>query len=393
MKKLMFLLAFAGISFGAYAQEATTNEIPTLENKVITNGFWDNWFVSFGADFIANYSSQEVSVSGNPFASERGSMGLSLALGKWVTPAVGVRGKVNFGWGRQVNISQANYEGAAYLWNNNNANPKYTQLSVSLQPMLNLHNIFANYKPRVWNAILYGSVGYHRNFDYKCNSLLVGLGWLNVFNVSDRFHISLDIFADMGDSNIDGIAKINGAGFCGRDIQLGVEVGFGVNIGKVGWEHAPDVDAIMAMNKAQLDALNASLAEQQAENARMQDVIKNHKCPEAVKQVTEIVTSKASVFFNIGKSKIASKKDLVNVQELAECAKANGKTIVVAGYADSKTGTASYNQTLSEKRAQVVADELVKMGVSRDKIQVVAKGGVQDLSPISYNRRVVVSLK
>ncbi len=389
----MFLLAFAGISFGAYAQEATTNEIPTLENKVITNGFWDNWFVSFGADFIANYSSQEVSVSGNPFASERGSMGLSLALGKWVTPAVGVRGKVNFGWGRQVNISQANYEGAAYLWNNNNANPKYTQLSVSLQPMLNLHNIFANYKPRVWNAILYGSVGYHRNFDYKCNSLLVGLGWLNVFNVSDRFHINLDIFADMGDSNIDGIAKINGAGFCGRDIQLGVEVGFGVNIGKVGWEHAPDVDAIMAMNKAQLDALNASLAEQQAENARMQDVIKNHKCPEAVKQVTEIVTSKASVFFNIGKSKIASKKDLVNVQELAECAKANGKTIVVTGYADSKTGTASYNQTLSEKRAQVVADELVKMGVSRDKIQVVAKGGVQDLSPISYNRRVVVSLK
>ena len=389
----MFLLAFAGISFGAYAQEATTNEIPTLENKVITNGFWDNWFVSFGADFIANYSSQEVSVSGNPFASERGSMGLSLALGKWVTPAVGVRGKVNFGWGRQVNISQANYEGAAYLWNNNNANPKYTQLSVSLQPMLNLHNIFANYKPRVWNAILYGSVGYHRNFDYKCNSLLVGLGWLNVFNVSDRFHINLDIFADMGDSNIDGIAKINGAGFCGRDIQLGVEVGFGVNIGKVGWEHAPDVDAIMAMNKAQLDALNASLAEQQAENARMQDVIKNHKCPEAVKQVTEIVTSKASVFFNIGKSKIASKKDLVNVQELAECAKANGKTIVVAGYADSKTGTASYNQTLSEKRAQVVADELVKMGVNRDKIQVVAKGGVQDLSPISYNRRVVVSLK
>lgn len=389
----MFLLAFAGISFGAYAQEATTNEIPTLENKVITNGFWDNWFVSFGADFIANYSSQEVSVSGNPFASERGSMGLSLALGKWVTPAVGVRGKVNFGWGRQVNISQANYEGAAYLWNNNNANPKYTQLSVSLQPMLNLHNIFANYKPRVWNAILYGSVGYHRNFDYKCNSLLVGLGWLNVFNVSDRFHINLDIFADMGDSNIDGIAKINGAGFCGRDVQLGVEVGFGVNIGKVGWEHAPDVDAIMAMNKAQLDALNASLAEQQAENARMQDVIKNHKCPEAVKQVTEIVTSKASVFFNIGKSKIASKKDLVNVQELAECAKANGKTIVVAGYADSKTGTASYNQTLSEKRAQVVADELVKMGVSRDKIQVVAKGGVQDLSPISYNRRVVVSLK
>ena len=103
----------------------------------------------------------------------------------------------------------------------------------------------------------------------------------------------------------------------------------------------------------------------------MQAIIKNHKCPTATK-VTEVVTSKASVFFNIGKSRIASKKDLVNVQELVKCAKANGKTIVVTGYADSKTGTASYNQTLSEKRAKTVADELLNMGVSRDKIEIVA---------------------
>jgi outer membrane protein OmpA-like peptidoglycan-associated protein len=122
-------------------------------------------------------------------------------------------------------------------------------------------------------------------------------------------------------------------------------------------------------------------------------MIKDHKCPEAVTQVTQIVASNASVFFNINKSRIASKKDLVNVKELAECAKANGQTVVVTGYADSKTGSATYNQTLSEKRAQTVADELVKMGVSRDKIEVVGKGGVKDLSPISYNRRVVVSLK
>ncbi|MBQ5655777.1 MAG: OmpA family protein, partial [Bacteroidaceae bacterium] len=176
------------------------------------------------------------------------------------------------------------------------------------------------------------------------------------------------------------------------DLQLGASIGFGVNLGKVGWDNVPDVDAIMAMNKAQLDALNAALAEQQEENARMQAIIKNHKCPTATK-VTEVVTSKASVFFNIGKSRIASKKDLVNVQELVKCAKANGKTIVVTGYADSKTGTASYNQTLSEKRAKTVADELLNMGVSRDKIEIVAKGGVNELSPISYNRRVVVSLK
>lgn len=392
MKKLMFLLAFAGMSFGAFAQENATAEIPTQKHRVITNGFWDNWFVGFGADFISNYSSQAVGVSGNPFSDERGTWAGSVAIGKWVSPSLGVRAKVSLGWGRQINSSKDSYLGPDYMWDNDLTNPKFGQIAVSLQPMLNLNNIFAGYKPRVWNTILYASVGYHRNFVAEANSLLVGLGWLNTFNVSDRFHFNVDIYADTSSEDLDGNGTISETGMGACDLQLGISVGFGVNIGKVGWDNVPDVEAIMAMNKAQLDALNASLAEQQAEHERLQKLIKSHKCPEA-KTITKIVTSKASVFFNIDRSKIASKKDLVNVKELAECAKANGKTIVVAGYADSKTGSADYNKTLSERRAQTVADELVKMGVSRDKIEVVGKGGVEDLTPISYNRRVVVSLK
>ena len=386
MKKMMLLLAFAGMSFGVFAQETTTSEIPTQKHKVITNGFWDNWFIDLGADFISNYSSQEKGVGANPFLVDRSNWGFDVAVGKWVTPSFGVRGKIDAAWAKQVNAPESSIV-------DNVVNPLYNQLAISLQPMLNLNNLFAGYKPRVWNTILYGSVGYHHNFDYKANSVLVGVGWLNTFNVTERFHINLDIYANMGDANRDGIALANAKGLGGRDCQAGITIGCGFNLGKVGWDNAPDVDAIMAMNKAQLDALNASLADQQAENARLQDVIKNHKCPEAVTQVAQIVASNASVFFNINKSRIASKKDLVNVKELAECAKANGKTVVVTGYADSKTGSAAYNQTLSEKRAQVVADELVKMGVSRDKIEVVGKGGVKDLEPISYNRRVVVSLK
>ena len=396
MKKLMFLLAFAGMSFGAFAQEVAAEEIPTQKDKVVTNGFWDNWFVSLGGNYISNYSSQEIGVDGSPFAGERGSWGGNIAVGKWATPSFGMRAKIGLGWGKQVNYGKNVYVGPVHTWNDDSRNPDYGHLSISLQPMLNLHNLIGGYKPRVWNTIIYGSVGYYRNFDYHANSVVAGLGWLNTFNVTKRFHINVDIYGDMLDHNGDGINAVS-EGYAGdfgtHDWQIGWSVGIGFNLGKVGWDNAPDVDAIMAMNKAQVDALNASLAAQQEENARLQEMIKNHKCPEPVKQVTQIVASKASVFFNIGKSKIASKKDLVSVKDLAECAKANGQTIVVTGYADSKTGTASYNQTLSEKRAQVVADELVKMGVSRDKIQVVAKGGVQDLSPISYNRRVVVSLK
>jgi outer membrane protein OmpA-like peptidoglycan-associated protein len=48
---------------------------------------------------------------------------------------------------------------------------------------------------------------------------------------------------------------------------------------------------------------------------------------------------------------------------------------------------------LAQKRAQAVADQLVAMGVDSSKIQVVSNGGVDTLSPISYNRRAVVTLK
>lgn len=376
MKKLMFLLLLTGMSLGSAAQKTTADETLTQKHKVVTNVFCDNWFIGFGGDFISNYSNQEVGVSANPFAMVRGNFGFDVSAGKWATPSFGMRTKFQAAWARSVNVDDINQ------------NPLYNQISISLQPMLNLHNLFAGYKPRVWNTVLYASVGYQRNTDCGINSAIVGTGWLNTFNVTERFHINVDIYGNMGGADMDCV----GIGAPGADWQVGWSIGCGFNIGKVGWDKAPDVDAIMSMNQSQLDALNATLSELQEENTRLREIIRSHRCPET-QHILQVVTTTASVFFDLNKSKIANKKDLVNVKELAECAMANGKRILVTGYADSNTGNADYNQKLSERRANAVADELEKMGISREKIEVVGKGGVQDLSPISYNRRVVVSLK
>jgi hypothetical protein len=53
MKKMMFLLAFASLSAGAFAQETRTTEIPTQKDKVITKDNIDvtNNFVK-GADEV-----------------------------------------------------------------------------------------------------------------------------------------------------------------------------------------------------------------------------------------------------------------------------------------------------------------------------------------------------
>lgn len=397
MKKFLMLLAFAGLTTAASAQEPN---YPTLKHQVVTNSFWSNWFVDAGFDWNAFYSSQEHGQAvhnKNPFCMARRSMGADLSVGKWATPVFGMRLKAGALWGTQVNAQE---------WAEHN--PTFNSWTLSLQPMVNLTNLFGGYKPRVWNISVYGGMGIWGNRGGRTDeqqkyidkengySWMGTVGVLNTFNITKRFHINLDVSVNTGEADSDGNGRVSASDhrmIKTRDHIVDFSLGLGVNLGKVGWDNAPDVDAIMAMNQAQLDALNAALADAEAENARLKALIANHKCPEGGKVITEFASTSASVFFNINSTKIASKKDLVNVKEIAEVAKAKGAKLVVTGYADSKTGSAARNQTLSEGRAQTVVEELVKMGVNRSNIEVVAKGGVADLDPYDYNRRAVVSVK
>jgi outer membrane protein OmpA-like peptidoglycan-associated protein len=117
-----------------------------------------------------------------------------------------------------------------------------------------------------------------------------------------------------------------------------------------------------------------------------------NKKPEVIVKKEGGFVPRLVVVFNIGKSNI-SKREYMNIEAMAKGIKANpDKTFTVTGYADKGTGSAEYNQKLSEKRAETVANELVKMGVNRDNIITEAKGGVMNLSPFSYNRRATVQV-
>ena len=61
---------------------------------------------------------------------------------------------------------------------------------------------------------------------------------------------------------------------------------------------------------------------------------------------------------------------MVNVQLMAKAIKANPNAkYKIAGFADKATGSASFNQTLSEKRAQAVYDALVAEGVKESNLK------------------------
>lgn len=381
MRKLLLALAVVGCSATAVAQNV---EVPSKKYSVATNSFWANWFVSAGANFTAAYTSQENNCNVNPFSSDRGTFGFSVAVGKWFTPGIGLRTKFDGIWAKQVNSRTDHHS--------------YKYLNLHEDVMFNLSNLLYGYNERrVWNFIPYVGLGWARNMTNNNNEISYNFGLLNNFRVSDR----VQIFADLHTAFIEG--GFDGADYhaaCDKftmrryDKLVGLTVGVTYNLGTHTWEKTPDVDALMAMNKEQMDALNASLKEQQDENARLRALLAQQKPAQNVEKVVkEVVNTPLSVFFNINSSRIASRKDLVNVKDLVEYAKANGSKILVTGYADSKTGSAAYNQQLSQKRADVVANELVKMGVNRDNIEVVAAGGVNNISPYSYNRRVTIQVK
>ncbi len=104
------------------------------------------------------------------------------------------------------------------------------------------------------------------------------------------------------------------------------------------------------------------------------------------------------VFFDFDKSTITSQAKAI-IEQAAQAAK-DGQVVHIqlTGYTDLAGGVA-YNQKLSERRANAVKAELVKMGVSASEIDAIGKGKNDPLVPTKdgvrepQNRRVEIMLK
>ncbi|MBQ7634454.1 MAG: OmpA family protein [Bacteroidaceae bacterium] len=423
MKKSLLAIALAVFAFSASAQEA-----PVSKYSVATNSFWANWFVQAGFSAHMTFSSQEASDMDFFKIKERGQIGASLAVGKWFTPGIGLRTKARV------------YRDKAVF--TEDIHPSFSYWQVTEDVMFNLSNLLCGYnETRVWNFIPYVGIGVNKmmTFGGKDYDLVYNGGLLNTFRLSKRFSVFLDIYAQATEGSFDrenvfAARSFNPRGVAGDpgdvmaeladvhywgqyakyesrhwDKQLGVDLGVQVNISKTtGWSKVPDVAALTAMYNEQLDAMRLALKNCEDENQRLLDLIAaqptdNGQARVQTQTQTQIqyvdrekpvlVGSPASVFFNIGKSTIASRRDLVNVQDLATIAKEKGYTLLVTGYADSATGTEEINNRLAQERAEAVAAELQNMGVPASQIETVAKGGVDTLTPFEYNRRATVTIK
>ena len=356
---------------------ATT--IKAQETNYYTPKWSDNIFISVGGGIH--------SVANDGF--NRISPNFSISLGKYITPTWGIRGQVNGIW-QSLCLQEIGYH---------EHNKNY--VGANIDAMVILSSLFAGANPNRFFEV-YGFLGPQVTVAKSANVLIqndgtmipdgdekararvgasAGLGLKFIINtkwtidVEARGAIAPSIFG-----NISSHRNAEGTGM----LTAGVSYIFGgkkfIPVSKI------DEDAV----NAEINRYRSELAQAQADLANCKNALANAK-PE-VKEVTKEVevAGPRAIFFKIGSARLDD-YGKVNIELAAKILKANpDKKYKVAGYADKATGSASWNQKLSEKRAQVVYDALIAQGVDKDQLELVGFGGTENMFGKNFLNRVVI---
>lgn len=255
----------------------------------------------------------------------------------------------------------------------------------------NMMNLFAGYpgSPRPFEIETVVGIGWLHGYvvgpgDYNSWYTKYGLN-LN-FNLNDKFALSLKpaIVYNMKDGDHTRY-NVNNAYL---EAQLGLTYKFITSNGTHGFKYSD-----LAYTQAEVDALNAEINELRNREPMIREVIVEKIVTNAVEAVP-VPAFENAVGFTINSYEVLP-TEMANLANVASVLKANpDMKILIKGYADKDTGTAEYNKTLSERRAQAVKDVLVGMGVTDGQLMTEGVGDtVQPYSTNNWNRAVTFEVR
>lgn len=251
MKKIIATAALSIMAMTLFAQEDGSST-PTDKYSVSTNTFTSNWFVTLQG----TYSNFMDGGAGNGLM-DSPMWGGSIALGKWFTPGLGLRVKMN-GW--TVKNS--------HLTTSNHHNSYWT---LTGDVMFNLTNLFKGYnEERVWNLIPYVAAGAGRNCTLSHYVPVFGAGVISTWKVTGMLDINLEC-SYKAMSNDFGGSLVTGSHPSSADRMFAIEAGITYRLGKTQWKRVPDIKTIETMTQMEIDALNAQIADLEAENERLRN--------------------------------------------------------------------------------------------------------------------------
>lgn len=395
MKKTLIMLFVAVLPLIATAQreevkvKVVEKEKTAAWSGFVTNPFWDNWFISIGAGGQVYFGESD---SKNDFG-RRITPAFDFSVGKWLMPTFGVRAQVSGFTLKGLTADPDNIFAKGPAHEEGYYNQKWKQFNVHVDGMINLSNWIGGYRTdRFYEVVPFAGFGMiHACSSVDDTKFMFAAGLINKFRLSDAFDFNVEIKGNLVPQSFDGET----GGSRGEGI-LGVTAGFTYKFNQRHFKRQEAEVIFTGVSPEMLSAAEASLAEQIRRADRLQSELDQARKVVKQEQVQVAKESKCAplaVFFKINKANITT-KEMINLKYYAEIIKNNpGKVYKVTGYADKATGTPAYNQKLSDKRAQNVADALVKkFGVNANQLQVVGKGGVSDLysNEIQLNRVVIV---
>lgn len=379
MKKSLLatlLIVCTLLSAGVTAQEKKGEKLRWKGHE--TNKFWDNWEISagFGSSFLD--VSTEVGTSDPGKFFDRNSWNANFAVTKWFVPIIGMRLQLDGGQYQNYSMNPSLYGDGLY---------QTPYVFVHTDIMINLSNWIGGYREdRVYYAVPYAGFGYHATTftDSSVGSyngeFAFTAGLLNKFRVCKCLDIQLDLRTWLlrEDSLL---AEIRGDG--NYAFAFSASVGLAYRFNKRDWNRAysqEDVDGYLAaigdLNNRLNDAngkladANKRIGDANAENARLKNDLNNClKRPVS----TETILPETAVFFNIGSAKLTDYAK-ASLDQFVANVKDSSVKFSVTGYADKETGSAKFNQQLSEQRAKAVADYLIEHGIDASRITPTADG-------------------
>ena len=265
---------------------------------------------------------------------------------------------------------------------------QYKYLQGNLDIMADLSTLFCGFNPnRVFNGYLFAGVGLNHAFDNdEANALdtrtyEMKYLWQDKQDlVAGRMGLGCDLrLNDRLAINIEGNANIlsdkfnsKKAGNC--DWQFNVLVGLNIKFGKSYTRTAPVYYE----------------PEPVVEQPKPQPVVeKPQPKPEPVVVVEPM---KQNIFFALNSAKIQDDQQ-AKIASLVDYLEKNPATKVsVTGYADKETGNPKINMTLSEKRANNVADALKAKGIVASRIVTNYKGDTVQPYPVREENRVSICI-
>ncbi len=385
MKKFLLTIAIVAISAGSvFAQE---NSAEKLRWKgIMNNGFWANWEIGVAGGVNATAWNELGGVNNQK---QIGDLGWQVEgnLTKWFNPIVGAR--------LQVAGGTLNASGDAQ---------KSTWVMPHFDGLVNLSNWIGGYREdRVYYAKLFAGFGLNCvNVDSEtATGFAASGGLINTFRVCKQLDINLELKGILTPGR-DMPAEIASIGVGKYGQMYSATLGLAYRFNKRNWDKAysqEEVDGYLAS----IAALEAGLADAHrnagklaerlaAQKAATDQALKDNEAlrAELAKRKSSVVSSTA-LFFNLNSARLLDRTKSA-MQILAETIAAAPKDQVftLVGHADDETGSAEYNQKLSEKRAKAVYDYLVENGVNKDQLTWKGVGSSQNIFPINSTNRVVI---